>query len=70
MVDGQYVVSADVVSALGNGSSKAGAKFLQEAFNQIRAQGAKKPTKPKKKAGALAEQRMIERVQRSKKKAA
>jgi hypothetical protein len=64
MVDGQYVVSADVVSALGNGSSKAGAKFLQEAFNQIRAQGAKKPAKPPKRAGALAEQRMLERARK------
>ena len=66
MVDGQYVVSADVVSALGNGSSKAGAKFLQEAFNQIRAQGNRRPAKPQKRAGALAEKRMLERVKKRK----
>lgn len=68
MVDGQYVIPADVVSALGNGSSKAGAEFLREAFSQIRTQGGRKPGKAPKKAGALAHKRMMER--RSKNKAA
>lgn len=30
--DGQFILPADVVSALGNGSTKAGAKFLDEFF--------------------------------------
>jgi hypothetical protein len=30
--DGQFIIPADVVSALGNGSTKAGAAFLDEFF--------------------------------------
>ena len=30
--EGQFIIPADVVSALGNGSTKAGAKFLDEFF--------------------------------------
>lgn len=66
MVDGQYVIPADVVSALGNGSSKAGAEFLREAFSQIRAQGGRRPGKVPKKAGSLAHKRMMERRKKSK----
>ena len=31
--DGQFIIPADVVSALGNGSTKAGAKFLNDFFS-------------------------------------
>ena len=34
--DGAYIIPADVVSALGNGSSKAGAEFLQQLMGAIR----------------------------------
>ncbi len=30
--EGQFIIPADVVSALGNGSTKAGAEFLNEFF--------------------------------------
>ena len=30
--DGQFILPADIVSALGNGSTKAGAEFLDEFF--------------------------------------
>jgi hypothetical protein len=44
LADGEFVVSADVVSALGNGSSKAGAKHLYAMMDRIRqnAHGTKK----------------------------
>lgn len=64
MREGQYVVPADVVSAIGNGSSKAGAKFLEQAFNHYIQNGPPEGVKPQKRAGSLAEQRMQERVQR------
>ena len=31
--EGQFIIPADVVSALGNGSTKAGANFLDEFFD-------------------------------------
>lgn len=34
--DGAYIIPADVVSALGNGSSKAGAEFLKQLMTAIR----------------------------------
>ena len=34
--NGAYIIPADVVSALGNGSSKAGAEFLQSLMTQIK----------------------------------
>ena len=64
MREGQYVVPADVVSAIGNGSSKAGAKFLEQAFNHYIQNGPPEGVKPAPRAGNLAEQRMMERVQR------
>lgn len=64
MREGQYVVPADVVSAIGNGSSKAGAKFLEQAFNHYIQNGPPEGVKPQQRAGSLAEQRMKERVQR------
>ena len=64
MREGQYVVPADVVSAIGNGSSKAGAKFLEQAFEYYMENGPPEGVKPQQRAGNLAEQRMKERVQR------
>jgi len=34
--DGAYIIPADVVSALGNGSSKAGAEFLRNLLAEVR----------------------------------
>jgi len=48
--NGDYVVPADVVSALGNGSTKAGAKYLTHLCNSLHAG-------PAPKAGSLAKQR-------------
>lgn len=36
--DGAYIVPADVVSALGNGSSKAGAEFLRRLMDEVKNQ--------------------------------
>jgi hypothetical protein len=36
LADGEFVIPADVVSHLGNGSSKAGAKQLYAMMNRIR----------------------------------
>jgi hypothetical protein len=36
LADGEFVVPADVVSHLGNGSTEAGAKRLHEMMNQVR----------------------------------
>ena len=36
LADGEYVMDAEVVSALGNGSNKAGAKVLDEMRKNIR----------------------------------
>ena len=52
--DSDYIVPADVVSALGNGSTKAGAKYLTHLCNAIHAG-------PPPKAGSLAKQRAKER---------
>lgn len=52
--DGAFVIPADVVSALGNGSSKAGAKYLTQLFKSLE-QG------PPKKAGDLAAGRAMKR---------
>jgi hypothetical protein len=48
LADGEFVVSADVVSALGGGSTKAGSKKLYEMMDRIRqgAHGSKKQVKP------------------------
>lgn len=40
--DGAYIIPADVVSALGNGSSKAGAEFLRRLMEEVKAQGVKR----------------------------
>ena len=44
LADGEFVISSDVVSALGNGSSKAGAKHLYAMMDRVRqkAHGTKK----------------------------
>jgi hypothetical protein len=36
LADGEFVIPADVVSHLGNGSSKAGAKQLYDMMNRVR----------------------------------
>jgi hypothetical protein len=36
LADGEFVIPADVVSHIGNGSSKAGAKKLYEMMDKIR----------------------------------
>ena len=36
LADGEFIVPADVVSDLGNGSSNAGAKKLYQMMNKIR----------------------------------
>lgn len=64
MRDGQYVIPADVVSAIGNGSSKAGAKFLEQAFNYYMENGPPQGVQPPQRAGSLAGQRMAERTKR------
>lgn len=40
--DGAYIIPADVVSALGNGSSKAGAEFLRRLMEEVKTQGIKR----------------------------
>jgi len=65
MRDGQYVIPADVVSAIGNGSSKAGAKFLEQAFTHYIQNGPPEGVKPPQRAGSLAERRAVERMQRA-----
>lgn len=52
--NGDFVIPADVVSALGNGSTKAGAKYLTHLFNSLHAG-------PPPKAGSLAKRRAKER---------
>ena len=48
LADGEFVVSADVVSGLGGGSSKAGAKKLYDMMDRVRKQahGTKKQIRP------------------------
>ena len=43
LADGEYVFSADVVSALGNGSNKAGAKVLDSTVHAIRSRARSAP---------------------------
>jgi len=52
--DGDFILPADVVSAIGNGSTKAGAKYLDHLFTAISAG-------PAPEAGSLAKQRAMER---------
>lgn len=40
--DGAYIIPADVVSALGNGSSKAGAEFLRHLMAEVRREAIKR----------------------------
>jgi len=48
--DSDYIIPADVVSALGNGSSKAGARYLDEQFARLNSVGG---------VGALPESRKL-----------
>ena len=52
--NGDFIIPADVVSAIGNGSTKAGAKYLDHLFNALAAG-------PAPKAGSLAKRRALER---------
>lgn len=52
--NGDFIIPADVVSAIGNGSTKAGAKYLDHLFNALTAG-------PAPKAGSLAKRRAQER---------
>ena len=54
--DGAFIIPADVVSALGNGSSKAGAKYLTHLMRVLEAGPQQEP-----KAGHLASQRLHRR---------
>ena len=40
--NGAYIIPADVVSALGNGSSKAGAEFLRRLMNEVKNEATKR----------------------------
>ena len=44
--DGEFVVPADVVSGLGNGSSDAGAQALYQMLDQVRAKKSGSPAQP------------------------
>lgn len=52
--DGEYVLSADVVSSIGDGSSEAGARRLKEMVENIREKKYGRPKQPGKLAGGLA----------------
>lgn len=45
--DGEFVITADVVAALGNGSTEAGAKVLHDMMGRIRAQAHGSPKQPR-----------------------
>jgi hypothetical protein len=55
LADGEFVIPADVVSHLGNGSSKAGAKQLYAMMDRVRS----KRTGKKKQAPAVNSKRMM-----------
>jgi hypothetical protein len=44
LADGEYVIDAETVAQLGNGSNKAGAKMLDEFRENIRAHKRSAPT--------------------------
>ena len=52
--DGEYVLSADVVSSIGDGSSEAGARRLGKMVENIREKKYGRPKQPGKLAGGLA----------------
>ena len=52
--DGEYVLSADVVSSIGDGSSEAGARRLAKMVENIREKKYGRPKQPGKLAGGLA----------------
>ena len=52
--DGEYVLSADVVSSIGDGSSEAGARRLKTMVENIREKKYGRPKQPGKLAGGLA----------------
>lgn len=64
LADSEYVIPADTVGILGNGSSKAGAKFLDNMVKGIRAAGYGTTEQVKQNAGKLAAEKMIARQAR------
>lgn len=56
--DSDYIIPADVVSALGNGSSKAGARYLDQQFARLNSVGG---------VGALPESRKLMATREKKK---
>ena len=48
LANNEYVVPADVVSALGNGSSDAGAEHMDKMLERVRTAAHGKPTQQKK----------------------
>ena len=58
--DSDYIIPADVVSALGNGSSKAGARYLQEQLARLNSVGG---------VGALPPSKSLRATREAKKKA-
>ena len=53
LADGEFVVPADVVSHLGNGSTEAGAKKLHEMMNKVRKERTGKTAQPKAIGGKI-----------------
>jgi len=51
--DGEFVLPADVVSGLGDGSTKAGAEQLEGLMELVRRQRTGKPTQPKRLGGGI-----------------
>jgi hypothetical protein len=62
LADGEFIIPADVVSILGNGSSKAGAKVLQEGLAAIRQAGTGNHQQVKQDAGRMAFERVVKKA--------
>lgn len=59
LADGEFIIPADVVSILGNGSSKAGSQVLQQGLAAIRKAGTGNSQQVKQDAGRLAFERVV-----------
>ena len=62
LADGEFIIPADVVSILGNGSSKAGAKVLHEGLAAIRQAGTGNTNQVKQDAGRMAFERVVKKA--------
>lgn len=62
LADGEFIIPADVVSILGNGSSKAGAKVLQQGLAAIRHAGTGNSQQVKQDAGRMAFERVVKKA--------